>query len=124
MMLPPPSTTSVVLVEDDPALLSALTFALRIDGHEIYPYASASAMLAGGIPPGRACLVIDQGLPDMTGVDLLEALRSQGDMAPAILIAGSLRADVRARANTMFLAVIDKPLLGNSLSEAISAALP
>jgi len=121
--LPVQQPLSVVLVEDDQALLGALAFALRIEGYEIYPYSSAEELLAEGLPSGPVCLVIDQGLPGMTGLDLVEILREQGTTTPAILITGRLKREVELRVARVFQAVVNKPLLGNSLTEAISKAL-
>lgn len=115
--------SAVVLVEDDAALLSALSFSLGIEGHEVFAYSSAEAMLADGLPSGAICLVVDQQLPGMSGLDLVETLRDAGLSQPAILITGRLNREARARAHAIGIRVVDKPLMGNALSEAINQLL-
>jgi FixJ family two-component response regulator len=104
----------IVLVDDDPALVAALEFSFETDGFCVAGFASAEALLAGA-PAACACLVIDQNLPGMSGVDLIESLWADGRRAPAILITTHPSVQLRARAARLGVEVVEKPLMGDAL---------
>lgn len=76
----------VGVCEDEPALRSVLTRALRNVGHEVVAVASAAeAMRAFRTSPPQL-LVLDIGLPDGDGRDLCVALRASGIDAPVLFL--------------------------------------
>jgi two-component system, LuxR family, response regulator FixJ len=112
----------VLVVEDDAALRNSLKFAFELEGYAVHTYASGSAILQDAGPPEPYCLVIDYRLPDMDGLELLQRLRARGIDAPAILITTGPSSSVRGAARRAGVHIIEKPLLGNALSEAIRNA--
>lgn len=115
-MLKPKAAKSVIIVDDDEAVLSALVFSLSAEGYSIRPFRNAAAMLDA---PGLAksdCLVIDYNLPDVNGIDLLVHLRAQGMSSPAIIITSQPPARMRERAALLGVTIVEKPLLGDQLS--------
>lgn len=105
----------VALVDDDPAVRHALSFAFETTGIAVATFADAESALAA---PGREawrCLVLDQKLPRMSGLDLLEKLRAAGVVVPSILITTHPSRETRARASAAGVAIIEKPLLDNQL---------
>ena len=56
-------------------------------------------------------------------VDLVSALRGRGVGTPAILITTNPSVQLRRRADEAGLAIVEKPLLGNTLAEAIRSAV-
>lgn len=108
------------MIDDDPAVLGSLKFSLEIEGFSVRCYENAAAFLAAGDPPGRACLVVDQQLPGISGIDLLTSLADDRRAAmPAILITSYPSSALRSRADAAGVRIIEKPLLNNALSEAI-----
>jgi two-component system, OmpR family, response regulator len=72
--------------EDDTALRSVLTRALRSVGHEVVAVATAAeAMRAFRAAPPQL-LILDIGLPDGDGRDLCLALRASGIDAPVLFL--------------------------------------
>jgi FixJ family two-component response regulator len=73
-----PSNTSsplVHVIDDDAALLRAVTFLLESASWNVAPYASAEEFLAswaGPVPPG--CLLLDIRMPMMSGLELQRVL--------------------------------------------------
>lgn len=115
---------ALVLVDDDPALLHALSFAFETQGYDVRPYASAESLLAATATwEGPACLVLDQKLPGRTGLQLLEELRARAVTAPAILITSNPTRAIRVAAAAAGVEIVEKPLLGGTLESKVRDAL-
>lgn len=110
----------MLVIDDDPAVLGSLKFSLEIEGFSVRCYDSPAAFLAAGDLPRGACLVVDQKLPGISGLDLLDKLADDWRMPMrAILITSYPSAALRSRADAAGVRIIEKPLLSNALSEAI-----
>ena len=118
-----PSGNVVIAVDDDVAVLASLKFALETEGFSVEGYRCGEDLLAVQDHGRAACLIVDLKLPGMNGLDLVAALRARGVRCPAILITTAPPAQARRRALDGGLAIVEKPLLGNTLAEAIQAAL-
>ena len=110
----------VLVVDDDPALLGALEFALQAEGYRVCSCADAEAALRVSADQ-LACMVIDYRLPDIDGMDLAQRLRGAGVTAPMILITSNPDARCRARAARGGAVIVEKPLLGDRLLRQIRA---
>ena len=120
----PHPPTHIALVDNDPAVLHSLSFALRLEGFEVTAYGDASAFLAAPEPQPWACAIIDQEMPGITGLDVAEALHERGSTLPLIMISGAVRPWLKRRAlEAGFLAVVEKPLFGDELGIAVAQAL-
>jgi FixJ family two-component response regulator len=118
------SKPEVILVEDDPSVLRSLRRLLEVSGFRVRAFARPSVLQAAGIPDPNACLIFDVHLPEMTGVDLYQALAASGCRSPLILITG--RVDETTRAITKRVdaaAVLIKPFSRDSLLMAIRQGL-
>jgi FixJ family two-component response regulator len=113
----------ILIVDDDPAVRSSLQFALELDGYEVRLRSNASEVLDGEDFSDVACLVIDVRLPGMSGLDLLAELRRRSVTIPAVLITSDPPLMVRERARREGVPIVEKPLLGNALSEGIRHAV-
>lgn len=120
---PRPKDRTVVVVEDDVALLNSLKFSLEIEGFRVVGYVSGEAFLAADEWRSADCLVIDYALPDTDGWELLDVMRSMGGVPPAILITTHPSVSLSTKAAAAGIPIVEKPLLGNALTEAISAAI-
>lgn len=114
---------AILLVEDDAAVVNALTFSLELEGFEVCAYADGEALLASTPLPSRGCLVLDYNLPGMDGLDLLERLRAADVTLPAILITTNPRRALRAQAAIAGVEIIEKPLLTDALRDSVRSAL-
>ena len=110
----------VIVVEDDQAVRNSLTFSLEIEGFAVRSYADGRDLLDDGREvPGGGCLVVDQHMPGMTGLDLISKLRARAVAAPAILVTSHPTVTVRDRAAKAGVRIVEKPLLGNALIDVI-----
>jgi FixJ family two-component response regulator len=115
-----PRRAVVVIVDDDAALLSSLKFALEFEGFAIQAYPDAQAVLESAADTSTAeCMVVDYKLPGMNGLELVRELRARGITTPAILITTAPGIVLRDRAARAGVAIVEKPLLGNALTESI-----
>jgi two-component system KDP operon response regulator KdpE len=67
--------TTVLVVDDDPALVRALTINLRARGYEVHAAATGAAALKLAAEHPPQAVVLDLGLPDMDGSEVIAGLR-------------------------------------------------
>ncbi|MBS0488580.1 MAG: response regulator [Proteobacteria bacterium] len=113
----------LLLVDDDPAVRTALKFALELDGYEVETFADAESLAACPQLPADGCLVVDLQLPGMDGLELVEVLRRRAVRLPALLITTHPTAMVRSRAQAAGVDIVEKPLLAEALGEALNRVL-
>jgi two-component system, OmpR family, KDP operon response regulator KdpE len=82
--------TRVLVVDDEPQILRALRINLRVRGYDVHVAATGTEALetAGRYPPDL--VILDLGLPDLEGVEVIQGLRGW-TKAPIIVLSG--RAD-------------------------------
>jgi len=121
-MKPQPEAASVPIigvVDDDPAVCNSLKFSLELEGFVVRIYRSATELLAADQFRECGCFVIDQRMPEMSGMELIAHLRERKVATPAILIVSHLNAALGARAASANVPIVEKPLLSNALVEKI-----
>ncbi len=112
----------VAVVDDDLAVCSSLKFSLELEGFVIRIYCSAADVLRADDLDCCDCFVVDQQMPGMSGMDLIDALRRQNILTPAILIISAPSNALSGRAAAAAIPIVEKPLLGNALIESIREA--
>jgi len=105
---------TVIVVEDDDAVLGSLKFAFEVEGFRVVGHASAEAFLDSDAAPDHACLILDYQLPGMNGLSLLRRLRERGQDLPALLIT-TPNGEIAKRAAMAGVAIVEKPLLCGTL---------
>jgi FixJ family two-component response regulator len=118
-----PAPPSVYLVDDDQALRTALKFSLELEGFDVQTYESGEDLLRANLPRRGGCLVLDQNLPGLSGLEALSVLRSRAVKLPALLITSHLAAALRETARNARATLVEKPLLGDVLVGSIWRAL-
>ncbi len=109
----------VAVVDDDPAVCNALKFSLELEGFAVRTYCNAAEILRSSEIDSFHCFVIDQRMPEMSGMELIEALRDRRLFAPVILVVSYPNSAVSKRAAKAAIPIVEKPLLGNALLERI-----
>jgi FixJ family two-component response regulator len=113
----------LLLVDDDPHLLSALRFAFEAEGYDVRTFGSGEELLASSHPLTNACIVIDERLPGISGLETVARLRDAGVDAPAILVTTHPSAHVIRRAAAADVEIVEKPLLDGGLARRVKAAI-
>jgi FixJ family two-component response regulator len=62
-------------------------------------------------------------MPEMSGLNLLAALRQRGDQTPAILVSAHATATLRDEAARNGVTVVEKPFMENTLIDRIRAVI-
>jgi len=119
--------TMVAVIEDDAAARRALSRMLRAHGFRVASFSTAEEMLQGFSDTRPGCLVIDVMLPGMSGPDLLERLRADQVLLPAIFVTGRIDAPQMLRRRGLGdVPCLQKPfepaLLVQAVSRAVEAA--
>jgi two-component system, LuxR family, response regulator FixJ len=117
------SNPFVVVVDDDAAVRNSLKFSLEIDGFAVGTYGSAEELVGAYDLSACRCLIVDQDMPRMTGLELVATLRKKGVEVPAILISENVTQALITLASGVGLPVIEKPVVGNGLIELIRGAI-
>lgn len=76
----------ILLIEDDPSLARGIAGMLRASGHaiDIAPDGETGLMMADGEP--FSLVILDLGLPDMSGLDVLRRWRRSGRKTPVLVL--------------------------------------
>ncbi|MEP6017095.1 MAG: response regulator [Paracoccaceae bacterium] len=82
------SALKVFVIDDDEAIRVSLTRALTKRGFDVVTYASAAAFLDVCDDSFSGCIILDQGMPDMTGLELQQVLLKRRISLPIIFITG------------------------------------
>lgn len=114
----------VIVIDDDPSVREAICRLLRSVGQKVESFDSVRAFLAGGLPSGPSCLVLDLRLPGQSGLDLQAQLARMGARLPVVFITG--HGDVQMSVRAMKAGAIEfltKPFRDQDLLDAIQAAI-
>ena len=111
----------IAVVDDDPAVLKALSRLLRSRSFRARTYGSAQEFLTSLQSDVPECLIVDLQMPDMNGVELQQHLVSNGMNIPTILI--TAHDDAVLHSDDGFVARLRKPLQQEILFDAIDKAI-
>lgn len=116
--------TTVCVVDDDPGVRDSLRMMLEAYGFAVATCRSGGEFLAGNRYRRIGCLIVDQQMPEMTGLDVCAVMQSEGLAVPTILITGRLVPAVFRRARALgVMAVLEKPFAPSRLVELVRAGL-
>lgn len=118
------ATKAIFLVDDDPAVLKALSRVLREEGWAVEVFTSAETFLSRDALPAVGCLVLDVSMPGLDGLELQGRLAAAGASFPIVFVSGhgdipmSVRA-IKAGASDF----LTKPVRAEALVTAIRVAM-
>ena len=114
----------VVVVDDDESVRESLPDLLKEFRTVVRAFSSGEEFFSSGTIPTAKCLVLDVGMPGMSGPDIQQELKRRKQDIPIIFITAQRDEDLRSRL------LIDgaiqclfKPFSDTDLLEALNAAL-
>ena len=113
----------VVVVDDDESVREALPDLLRELGYRSKTFSSAEEFLSTGSTHGASCLILDIGLPKMSGPDLQRELVRCGHTVPIIFITARAEKSIPLGLLPPGAGCLFKPFSDRALSAAVGAAL-
>ena len=113
----------ILVIEDDPRIRGALTRALGERGHSISDSATALAGLQRALDDKPDLVLLDLGLPDLDGLELLRMLRAVSAVPVIVATARDDNADVIAALNAGADDYVTKPFNTDQLAARIAAVL-
>lgn len=120
----PESTATVFVVEDDDSVREALAGLIRSAGWNVEVFVSAHQFMAHPKLDAPSCLVLDVGLPGLSGLDLQARMAEQHNDVPIVFITG--HGDVPMSVRAMKAGAIEfltKPFLDRDLLDGIQVAI-
>jgi FixJ family two-component response regulator len=92
-------TPIIHLVDDDAPFRTATSRLLRASGFEVVAFSSAKEFLAQIVPTATGCAIVDLQMPEMSGLDLQEALAEGNIALPIVFLTG--RGDIPSTVRAM-----------------------
>jgi two-component system KDP operon response regulator KdpE len=119
-----PSPIRILVVDDEPAIRRLLKTSLTTHGYDVSEAAGGKAALAAIRQQRPELIVLDLGLPDIDGIDLIRSLRGEGVSIPIVVL--SSRSDEPGKVQALDLGADDyvtKPFGIDELLARVRAAL-
>ena len=83
----------ILIVEDEPGIASFVTKGLRAAGHQPTAVTTGADGLTHARTGGYDLMVLDIGLPDVDGFEVLRQLRGEGSVLPVIILTARTSVD-------------------------------
>jgi len=120
----PDAPLIVGIVDDDEAVRDAMNSLLQSAGYKSVLFPSAEDFLNSSRIPETDCLLLDEGMPGLSGLELQMRLNEMKYFIPTIFVTAQSEDSVRTKALAQgAVAFLDKPFSATALLDAIRVAL-
>ena len=114
----------VSVVDDDESVRESLPDLLREFGYAARTFSSAEEFLGSDCVDQTRCLMLDIGMPGMTGPDLQRELKHRGQQIPIVFITAHRDEAIRTRVlEEGAVECLFKPFSDTAVLEALNTAL-
>ena len=114
----------ICVVDDDESVADSLQSLLESFGFSVQSYRSGTEFLADERRRLAGCLLIDQHMPGLSGLDVVDNLQKEGVQIPTILISGRLDASTKQRATLLGVReLLEKPVAAGRLIQLLRTTL-
>ena len=91
--------TKVLVADDDPLTMAGITALLDKSNFDVVATVNTGAAVLDTLAGTRPdLLILDNGMPERSGLDVLRTLRSRGDARPVVLLTGGLNDELAREA--------------------------
>ncbi|MCW3011708.1 MAG: DNA-binding response regulator [Solirubrobacterales bacterium] len=87
----------VLLVDDDPGIRRSVATGLELEGFRVLPASGGRAGLAAASTEKPDVILLDLGMPDLNGLEVLKELRGRGDDVPVCVLSARDEVDDRVK---------------------------
>lgn len=118
------ATARVCVVDDEPAVVRAVTLLLNSAGFAARGVSSSRELMESSILDEVDCVVVDFAMPEINGLELQRTIRSSGRTCPVIFLSG--HGDIAISVDAMKAGAVDfltKPVDADQLLAAVQAAV-
>jgi len=114
----------ISIVDDDALARDGIAALVESLGYNVITFTSAEHFLGSDVIAETTCLITDMQMPGLSGLELQEALQSQGHQTPVIVITGypNEKHQTRARENGA-IGYLSKPFDEQTLIECLTVAI-
>lgn len=120
---PPVRAPRVLVLDQDAAVRQALCFSLGLEGYGVEPFGDAEGFAnrlhAGGVD----AVIIGHAPPGIAGPALAKAVKQADDGVAIVMTATHPTTDLRRAVRLGGVSLVEKPLMGDALLQALQAAL-
>jgi FixJ family two-component response regulator len=114
----------ISIVDDDALARDGIGTLVESLGYNVITFTSAEHFLQSDVIAETTCLITDLQMPGLSGLQLQEALKSQGYQTPVILITAYPNEQQRQRAlDNGAVSFLSKPFDEGSLIECLTVAI-
>lgn len=117
-MAEPAGGPVVLLVDDDRGILRAVGAALELEGFAVVPASGGRAALEAAERVAPDVMLLDLGMPDLDGLDVVRTLRERGDEIPICIL--SARDEVDDRVHGLAVGADDYVVKPFALEEVVA----
>jgi two-component system, LuxR family, response regulator FixJ len=115
---------TVFIVDDDAAVRDSLSILLDAYGLVVEAFDSVAAFRTACPAKRGACLILDQHMPVVTGLEFLASSDGRSLCMPVILVTAHNDKDIRAQADQAgVFAFLAKPVDSDALMAAVNSAI-
>jgi FixJ family two-component response regulator len=119
-----PECGPIAIVDDDQWVLKSLARLVKSAGFKVETFVSGEDFLQAAKDSKTVCLILDIGLPGMSGLDLQRQLAAENPQVPIIFVSAHDEAEIRTQALAGgAIAFLSKPVNDKALLEAVDAAV-
>src|SRR5215813_5331393 len=117
-------TGEIFIVDDDPAVRTALSNVFVRAGYGVACFADGAALVAAARSGTPLCIILDVYIPGKSGLDILKQLDAQHYPAPIFMMSG--QGDIAMAVDAIkhgALDFIEKPFRGSDVIARVEAAI-
>jgi DNA-binding NtrC family response regulator len=118
------SQPTVLIVDDEPNILTSLKRALELEGYVALTAASGAECLETAAKRGPDLVMLDVMMPEMDGLAVLERLRAAHAELPVVMMSGNATVEIAVKATKLgAVDFVEKPLSTEKILITIGNAL-
>jgi DNA-binding response OmpR family regulator len=87
----------VLLVDDDQAIRRTVAAGLELEGFDVVAASGGRAALEAAVRVQPAVILLDLGMPDLDGLEVVRRLRASGDQVPVCILSARDEVEDRVR---------------------------